>query len=66
MDEARAVLTRLDRIEALEVEGAPAHVLLAEVRALLVEAEAWTRSERAGTERACSALDDVRVRLQEL
>ena len=34
MDEARAVLARLDRIEALEREGAPPGVLLEELRGL--------------------------------
>jgi hypothetical protein len=48
MDEARAVLARLERIEALETSGAPAAALLPEVRALLVEAEVWVRRERAG------------------
>ena len=38
MDEARAVLRRLSRIEALEREGAPPRSLLAEVHALLAEA----------------------------
>ena len=52
MDEARTVLARLDRIEELERERAPADVLLAEVRALLAEAEAWVRAEPTGTERA--------------
>ena len=57
MDEARAVLTRLERIEALERAGLPAHVLLDEVRALLAEAEDWVRAEPAGTERAAAALE---------
>jgi hypothetical protein len=35
MDEARAVLHRLARIDALEREGAPARSLLAEVHALV-------------------------------
>jgi hypothetical protein len=56
MDEARAVLRRLGRIEALEREGAPARSLLAEVRALLGEAEAWVASESGGTEAAEAAL----------
>jgi hypothetical protein len=60
MDEARAVLARLDRIEALEREDAPVGVLLAEVRALLAEAEAWVRAEPAGTERAEDALERCR------
>ncbi|MBD0328860.1 MAG: hypothetical protein ICV64_02000 [Thermoleophilia bacterium] len=60
MDEARAVLERLRRIELLEREGATAPHLLAEVRALLVEAEAWVRAEPGGTARAEEALDDCR------
>src|SRR5439155_12651735 len=50
MDEARAVLARLDRIEELEREGAPPGVLLEELRGLVQEAEAWARLE--GNERA--------------
>jgi hypothetical protein len=46
MDEARAVLARLDRIEALEREGAPPAALLAELQALVREAEEWARRER--------------------
>lgn len=45
MDEARAVLSRLDRIEALERDAAPATVLLSELRALVHDAESWLRSE---------------------
>jgi hypothetical protein len=48
MDEARAVIARLGRIEALEPDRTPAGVLLAELRRLLVEAEAWVRAERPG------------------
>ena len=57
MDEARAVLARLERIEALERAGSPASVLLDEVRALLVEAEDWVRAEPGGTDRAARALE---------
>jgi hypothetical protein len=61
MDEARAVLARLDRIEALEREGAPPGVLLEELRGLVQEAEVWARVEggeraRAAVERCSSAL----------
>ena len=55
MDEARAVLARLDRIEALEREGAPPGVLLEELRGLVHEAEAWARVE--GGERAATAVE---------
>jgi hypothetical protein len=60
MDEARAVLHRLKRIEALEREGAPARAVLAEVRALLTEAEVWVGSEREGTDLAEQALQRCR------
>ena len=56
MDEAQAVLRRLKRIEELEREHAPARALLAEVHALLDEAEAWVSCDRDGTEIAEAAL----------
>jgi predicted PP-loop superfamily ATPase len=56
MDEARAVLRRLERIEALERGGAASELLLDEVRALLAEAEDWVRAEPGGTDRAAVAL----------
>jgi hypothetical protein len=55
MDEARAVLARLDRIETLEREDAPPGVLLEELRGLVHEAEAWARRE--GGERAKDAVE---------
>jgi hypothetical protein len=55
MDEARAVLARLDRIEALEREGAPPGALLEELRGLVQAAEEWVRLE--GDERAKRAVD---------
>jgi hypothetical protein len=48
LEEARAVLERLDRIERLDRAGATPAELLAELRALLDEATAWSRSEHAG------------------
>jgi hypothetical protein len=65
MDEARAVLARLERIEALEQAGAPADVLLGEVRGLLREAEVWVRTETAGADLAEDALDRARKALHE-
>jgi hypothetical protein len=53
MDEARAVLHRLERIEALEREGARPAALLAELQELVREAEVWARLE--GDERATTA-----------
>ena len=60
-DAATKVLVRLGRIEALEREGAPAGALLAEVRELLVEAEAWIATEPGGTKRAAAALERCRL-----
>jgi len=62
MDEARAVLERLERIESLERGGAEPGELLAELRALVCEAECWARRERdheaqAVVARCAEALD---------
>lgn len=46
MEEARAVLARLERIEALEREGAAAPSLIAELRELVREASEWAERER--------------------
>jgi hypothetical protein len=45
MDEARSVLRRLERIEQLDRHDAPAGELLAELRALVRDAETWLRAE---------------------
>ena len=63
MDEAHAVLRRLRRIDALERERVSAPVLLAEVHALLGEAEAWLVAEGAGADDAERALERCRDRL---
>ncbi|MGH2933282.1 MAG: hypothetical protein ACRDL2_02025 [Gaiellaceae bacterium] len=60
MDEARAVLTRLDRIEALERERAHPAAILAELRELVHEAEAWARRE--GDTRAEAAVSAIQER----
>ena len=54
MDEARAVIDRLDRIEALEREGASPAALLEELRGLLRDAEAWAQID--GDARAAAAV----------
>ena len=54
------MLERLERIEALERDGAPARELLDEVRGLLHDAEAWVRAEPAGTDLAEAALERCR------
>ena len=65
VQEARAVLARLERIEELERGEVPAGVLLEEVRALLTEAEAWVRVEPSGTDAAADAVDRCRAALSE-
>ena len=61
MDEARAVLERLARIEALDRAGAEAAELVAELRALMEEAEAWSRVE--GGDAGEQAVDELRTAL---
>jgi hypothetical protein len=46
MEEARAVLSRLERIEALERVRADPEIVLGELRELVREAEEWARRER--------------------
>ena len=58
------MLARLERIDRLEREGAPAPALLSEVRALLGEAEAWARRDRAG-EAVDEAIASCRAALAE-
>jgi hypothetical protein len=45
MEEARSVLERFERIESMRRANAGPHELLEELRALLREAETWTRVE---------------------
>jgi hypothetical protein len=61
VDEARAVLDRLERIEELDRAGAARNELLVELRALLGEAEAWSRAE--GGETGARAVDELRCAL---
>lgn len=64
MDEARRVIERLRRIERLRGGGAPAAVLLGEVRALLVDGEKWLATERPdGLVDARAALERCRSEL---
>ena len=67
MEEARAVLTRLDRIAALEAARAPAAVMLAEVRELVCEAAAWVASEPRSVQREpAAAVERCRIALEEV
>jgi hypothetical protein len=65
MEEARRVLARLERIESLDRVCARPGDLLAELRALLVEAEAWTRAERTVPEEAVDAVERCRALLED-
>ena len=58
MDESRAVLARLERIESLDRRGAGPDLLVDELRALLSEAETWSRRE--GGDDAERAVDVLR------
>ena len=65
VEKERAILDRLERIDGLRRDDAPARVLLDEVRALLADAEDWVRDEdvpervRRAVERSQEALDGV-------
>ncbi|MDX6516497.1 MAG: hypothetical protein QOH73_2163 [Gaiellaceae bacterium] len=56
MDEARKVLERLERIESLDRGPAARPALLAELRALVAESEAWARAEPVLPERTLDAV----------
>jgi len=65
MEESRAVLERLERIELLDRTGATPVELVAELRALVDEATAWSRveggdaGERAVGELRSALADDM-------
>ena len=59
MEEARRVIERLERIEALDRSTADPAELLAEVRGLLHDAEAWVRVEGG------DAADEAVIRLRD-
>jgi len=61
VDESRAVLARLERIESLDRRGADPRELVDELRSLLAEAEAWSRRE--GGEQGDRAVDELRQAL---
>ena len=55
------MIRRLERIDALEREGANPRTILAEVRELLREGEAWVASEGpSGSNGAAEALERAR------
>jgi len=62
VEKERTILERLERIDGLRRDDAPAEILLDEVRALLSDAEDWVREEHVpsrtadAVERAAEAL----------
>ena len=62
VEKQRAILERLERIDGLRREDAPAEVLLDEVRALLSDAEDWVGEERVPS-RTADAVERARVAL---
>ena len=63
MEKERTILERLERIEGLRREDAPARILLDEVRALLAEAEDWVREDEV-PDRAARAVERTREALE--
>ena len=57
VEKQRGILERLERIDGLRQEDAPAGVLLDEVRALLSEAEDWVREEPDAPRQVIDALE---------
>ena len=64
MDEAYAVIERLDRIHRLESEGAHSETLIAELRELVREAEDWVRAE-GQPDRAAAAVERCKEALEQ-
>lgn len=57
MEEARAVIARLDRIEAMERAREPAELVLDQIALLALEAERWLETEQAAGAGAQKALE---------
>jgi len=64
VEKEHAVYERLERIDGLRREDAPAEVLLDEVRGLLSDAEDWVRSDPGAPSRAAEALDRTKAALE--
>jgi hypothetical protein len=64
VDASHVILERLERIEALDRAGAGPADLVAELRQLLAEAEAWSRAE--GGDAGARAVEELRVALDAL
>ncbi len=64
MDTAARLLARLERVERLDAANAAPAAILAELRALVAEAEAWARTE--GDEHGLRAVAELRRRTEGL
>ena len=60
VEKERAILERLERIDGLRQEDAPAELLLDEVRFLLAEAEDWVREDPTVPPSAAEAIERSR------
>jgi hypothetical protein len=65
MEEARRVIDRLGRIDALRSAGANSRALLVELRELVREGQAWTNAEGPEATRASGALKSLAEALDE-
>lgn len=65
MEEARTVIARLDRIEAMALARAPAALVLSELELLLPEAMRWLEREGPGVAAARVALERCLLVLKE-
>jgi hypothetical protein len=63
VEKERAILERLERIDGLRRDDAPARILLDEVRALLSDAEEWLRADDV-PDRAARAVERTREALE--
>jgi hypothetical protein len=63
MGAERAILERLERIDELRRDDAPAGALLEEVRSLLFDAEEWVRDDPAAPARAAEAIERSKAAL---
>jgi hypothetical protein len=64
VDEAYAVIERLERIHRLDNEGAHPKTLIAELRELVREAEDWVRAE-GEPDRAVAAVERCKEALEQ-
>jgi hypothetical protein len=64
VEEARAVIARLDRIEAMERAQEPASLLLSELELLMLETKRWLEREKPPAPAARAALERCLLALE--